>query len=98
LGADFIFFNRQKRIMVDVTDYYIDLLSYHRKLCRLGVIDLKLGKFKPEHEGQMLLYLRYMNKNERMESEELPIGLILCSEGNTELKYLMLEGNNIRVV
>lgn len=55
-------------------------------------IDLKLGKFKPEYEGQMLLCLRYLNKNERREGEESPIGLILCSEGNTEhIEYLMLE-------
>ena len=98
LGSDFAFLDRQKRITVDATDYYIDLLFYHRRLRRLVVIDLKLGKFKPEHEGQMLLYLRYLNKNERMEGEESPIGLILCSEGNTEhIEYLMLEDNNIRV-
>ena len=61
-------------------------------------IDLKLGKFKPEHEGQMLLYLRYLNKNERKESEESPIGLILCSEGNTEhIEYLMLEESPIKI-
>jgi len=98
LGSDFAFLDRQKRITVDATDYYIDLLFYHRRLHRLVVIELKLGKFQPEHEGQMLLYLRYLNKNERMEGEESPIGLILCSEGNTEhIEYLMLEGNNIRV-
>ena len=43
----------------------------------------------------MLLYLRYLNKNERKEWEESPIGLILCSEGNTEhIEYLMLSDNN----
>ena len=53
---------------------------------------------KPEHEGQMLLYLRYLNKNERKEGEESPIGLILCSEGNTEhIEYLMLEDSPIKV-
>lgn len=58
-------------------------------------IDLKLGKFKPEHEGQMLLYLRYLNQNERKPWEESPIGLILCSEGNTEhIEYLMLDENS----
>ena len=46
----------------------------------------------------MLLYLRYLNKNERKEGEEAPIGLILCSEGNTEhIEYLMLEESNIKV-
>jgi len=98
MGNDFAFLDRQKRITIDATDYFIDLLFYHRSLRRLVVIDLKLGKFKPEHEGQMLLYLRYLNKTERKEGEESPIGLILCSEGNTEhIEYLMLEDSNIKV-
>lgn len=92
MGTDFAFIGRQKRITVDAIDYYIDLLFYHRTLRRLVAIDLKLGKFKPEHEGQMLLYLRYLNKNERKEGEMSPIGLVLCSEGNTEhVEYLMLD-------
>ena len=92
LGSDFTFVARQKRISVDATDYYLDLLFFHRELRRLVAIDLKLGKFKPEHEGQMLLYLRYLNQNERKPWEESPIGLILCSEGNTEhIEYLMLD-------
>lgn len=95
LGTDFAFLGRQKRITVDAVDYYIDLLFYHRSLRRLVAIDLKLGKFKPEHEGQMLLYLRYLNQNERRDGEESPIGLILCSEGNTEhIEYLMLDDNS----
>ena len=92
MGTDFAFLDRQKRITVDAVDYYIDLLFFHRGLKRLIAIDLKLGKFKPEYEGQMLLYLRYLNKNERKEGEESPIGFILCSEGNTEhIEYLMLD-------
>lgn len=92
LGTDFSFIGRQKRITIDSTDYYMDLLFYHRELRRLVCIDLKLGKFKPEYEGQMLLYLRYLNKNVRKEWEGSPIGLILCSEGNTEhVEYLMLD-------
>ena len=98
MGNDFAFLDRQKRITVDAVDYRIDLLFFHRGLKRLVAIDLKLGKFKPEHEGQMLLYLRYLNKNERKEGEESPIGLILCSEGNTEhIEYLMLEESSIKV-
>lgn len=92
MGSDFAFVSRQKRITVDAVDYRIDLLFYHRSLQRLVAIDLKLGKFKPEYEGQMRLYLRYLDKNERKEGEEAPIGLILCSEGNTEhIEYLMMD-------
>lgn len=95
LGTDFSFIGRQKRITIDATDYYMDLLFYHRELCRLVCIELKLGKFKPEYEGQMLLYLRYLNKNVRKHWEASPIGLILCSEGNTEhIEYLMLDENS----
>lgn len=98
IGNDFAFLDRQKRITVDAVDYRIDLLFFHRGLKRLVAIDLKLGKFKPEYEGQMLLYLRYLNKNERKEGEQSPIGLILCNEGNTEhIEYLMLEDSNIKV-
>ncbi len=92
LGTDFAFLARQKRIPVDGVDYHLDLLFLHRSLRRMIAIDLKIGKFKPEHEGQMRLYLRYLDKHERKEGEESPIGLILCSEGNTEhIEYLMLD-------
>ena len=95
IGTDFAFLARQKRITIDATDYYIDLLFYHRGLRRLVAIDLKLGKFRPEHEGQMRLYLRYLDRNEKREGEESPIGLILCSEGNTEhIEYLMLDDDS----
>ena len=91
-GSDFAFVDRQKRIPVDGVDYRLDLLFYHRGLRRLVAIDLKLGKFKPAYEGQMLLYLRYLNRHDRKEGEASPIGLILCSEGNTEhIEYLMLD-------
>ena len=99
LGSDFTLVDRQKRITVDSEDYFIDLLFFHRGLRRLVAIDLKLGKFKPAYEGQMRLYLRYLNKNDRKPWEEEPIGLILCSEGNTEhIQYFMLDDDSdIRV-
>ena len=98
LGTDFSFVARQKRITVDTEDYYIDLLFYHRKLRRLVVIDLKLGKFKAADKGQMELYLRWLDKYDRQPGEESPIGLILCagsSVGHVEL--LELEASSIRV-
>ena len=71
---------------------------YHRRLRRLFVIDLKLGKFKPEHKGQMGLYLKYLKKYEMQPGEEDPMGLLLCSEGNTKhIELLMLDEKNIKV-
>lgn len=98
LGNGFAFIERQKRIPIDATDYHLDLLFYHRKLKRLVAIDLKLGKFKPKHKAQMELYLRWLQKYEMQPDEEVPIGLLLCSEGNTEhIELLMLDEKEIKV-
>ncbi len=92
LGTDFAFIARQKRIIIDNEDFYIDLLFYHRGLKSLVVIDLKLDKFKASYKGQMELYLRWLEKNERREGEGKPIGLILCSEKSPEqIEYLLLD-------
>ena len=98
LGNDFAFLARQKRISIDQTDYYIDLLFYHRRLKSLVVIDLKLGDFEAGYKGQMELYLRYLEKYEKVEGENSPIGLILCSGKSEEhIELLDLEKSNIRV-
>ncbi|MES2732759.1 MAG: PDDEXK nuclease domain-containing protein [Bacteroidota bacterium] len=89
---------RQKRITIDQEDYYIDLLFYHRKLKRLVVIELKLGKFKPEHKSQIELYLRWLDKYERQEGENQPIGLLLCSEKSDKMiELLELDKSGIHV-
>jgi predicted nuclease of restriction endonuclease-like (RecB) superfamily len=98
LGNGFAFIERQKRISIDSTDYYLDLFFFHRKLKRLVAIDLKLGKFKPKYKAQMELYLRWLQKHEMQHGEDAPIGLLLCSEGNTEhIELLMLDDKNIKV-
>jgi predicted nuclease of restriction endonuclease-like (RecB) superfamily len=98
LGQGFAFLERQKRISIDSTDYYLDLLFFHRKLNCLIAIDLKLGKFKPEYKGQMELYLKYLQKYEQQSNENSPIGLLLCSEGNTEhIELLLIDDNSIKV-
>ena len=62
------------------------------------MIELKLGEFKPEHKGQMELYLRYLDKYEKQENEEQPIGLILCAgKSKQTIELLDLEKSNIRV-
>lgn len=98
LGNGFAFLERQKRMQIDNDDYYLDLLFYHRKLKRLVAIDLKIGKFEASFKGQMELYLRWLEKHEMQEGEEVPIGLILCAEGNKEqIELLQLDVSNIKV-
>jgi predicted nuclease of restriction endonuclease-like (RecB) superfamily len=98
LGTGFSFIARQKRIQIDNDDYYIDLLFFNRKLKRLLAIDLKLGDFKPADKGQMELYLRWLDKYERQEDEQSPIGLVLCAGKKREtVELLALEDSGIRV-
>ena len=97
-GNDFAFMARQKRITIDNRDYYIDLLFYHRRLKCLVAIELKIGEFEAGYKGQMELYLRYLEKHEKVDGENTPIGLILCAGKNEEhIELMQLDKSNIRV-
>ncbi|MGQ0506004.1 MAG: PDDEXK nuclease domain-containing protein [Myxococcaceae bacterium] len=98
LGTGFAFLERQKRITLDGDDYYIDLLFFHRRMRRLVVIELKIGDFKPADSGQVEIYLRWLDRQERQPGEESPVGIILCAGKKQEtVKYLDLGRNGIHV-
>ena len=98
LGRGFAFVERQKRMVIDGDDFYLDLLFFHRRLHRLVAIELKLGRFKAAHKGQMDLYLKWLDKHERQTGEEAPIGLILCAESSREqVELLQMHKDGITV-
>ena len=98
LGNGFSFVARQKRMIIDGEDFYLDLLFYHRRLHRLIAIDLKKGGFKAAYKGQMELYLRWLEENEMEPGEETPLGLLLCTEGGEEqIELLQLDKSGIKV-
>mgnify|MGYP006137148547 FL=1 len=98
LGTDFTFVARQRRMTIDGVDYRLDLLFFHRRLRRLIAIDLKLGRFHAGDKGQMELYLRWLDKNDRRAEEESPLGLILCAGKSEEhVELLQLDKSSIRV-
>lgn len=98
IGTGFSFIARQKRITVGGDDFYLDLLFFHRDLNRLVAMELKMGKFKPEHKGQMELYLKWLDKYEKKSGEGQPIGLILCAEKSSEqVELLELGKSGIKV-
>lgn len=98
LGNGFTFVARQKRMIIDGEDFYLDLLFYHRRLHRLIAVDLKKGHFKAQYKGQMELYLRWLEQNEMEPGEESPLGLLLCTEGGEEqIELLQLDKAGIKV-
>lgn len=98
LGLGFTFVERQKRMIIDGEDFYLDLLFYHRRLRRLVAIELKIGRFKAAYKGQMELYLKWLNKYDKQKGEEFPIGLILCTEASAEqIELLEMHKDGIMV-
>jgi predicted nuclease of restriction endonuclease-like (RecB) superfamily len=77
LGKGFTFVGRQYRITLDNTHYKVDLVFYHRILRCFVLIDLKLGDVKHHDIGQMNMYLGYFAKEENIEGDNPPIGIIL---------------------
>ena len=89
-GKDFTFMGEEYRVQVGNTDFYIDLLFYNRALSCLVAIELKVGKFKPEHLGQLNFYLEALDRDVKKENENPSVGLILCtSKDDTVAEYAM---------
>ena len=97
-GKGFAFVERQKRMIVDGHDRTLDLLFYNRYLKRLVAVEVKYGRFDARDSGQLKLYLKWLNRYERQEGENEPIGLILCSEaGREEVELLEMDKDGILV-
>lgn len=88
LGKGFCFEARQKRLTIDEEYYYVDLVFYHRLLKCHILIDLKTRKFNHADAGQMNFYLNYYRANEMYNGDDLPIGILLCTDNDeATVKY-----------
>ncbi|MCL1797357.1 MAG: PDDEXK nuclease domain-containing protein [Eggerthellaceae bacterium] len=98
VGKGMAFIERQKRMIIDGKDFTLDLLFFSRPLRRLVAIELKIGQFHARDKGQMELYLKWLERHERKEGEEAPIGLILCAETSREqIELLDMQKDGILV-
>lgn len=94
MGGAFTFVGNQYRLEADGKDYFIDLLLFHRRLRCLVAIELKIGEFKPEHKGQIEFYLDQLDQHHRLESENPPIGIVICrSKSKTVVEYALRNMN-----
>ena len=85
IGKDFTFVGEEYRVMVGNSDYYIDLLFYHRGLACLVAFELKIGVFKPEHLGKMNFYLEALDREHKKNNENPSVGIILCASKDDEV-------------
>ncbi len=94
MGGMFTFLGSQYRLQVSDEEYFIDLMLFHRALKCLVAIELKIGKFLPEHVGKMQFYLAVLDDKVRMEDENPSIGIILCkTKDKTIVEYALRESN-----
>lgn len=85
LGKDFLFFDQEYRLQVGNSDFRIDLLFYHRELNCLVAFELKTGKFRPEHLGQLNFYLEALDRDVKKPHENPSIGILLCKDKDDEV-------------
>lgn len=85
LGKDFLFMEEEYRLQVGNSDFRIDLLFYHRELQCLVAFELKMGKFKPEHLGQLNFYLEALDRDVKKPHEKPSIGVLLCKDKDDEV-------------
>jgi predicted nuclease of restriction endonuclease-like (RecB) superfamily len=93
LGAGFAFVGRQVLLDVAGDEFFIDLLFYHLKLRCYVVIELKGGKFKPEHLGQLSFYLAAVDAQIKHPQDAPTIGLLLCKSKNKVVAEYALRNN-----
>jgi len=84
-GRDFSLVGEEYRVQVGNTDFNIDLLFYNRELACLVAIELKIGRFKPEHLGQLEFYLEALDRDVKKPNENPSVGLILCAKKDDEV-------------
>lgn len=85
LGKDFLFVREEYKIQVGNSDFFVDLLFYHRGLQCLVAFELKADKFKPEHLGQLNFYLEALDRDVKKRNENPSIGILLCKDKDSEV-------------
>ena len=85
LGRDFLSIGEEYKLQVGNSDFYIDLLFYHRGLQCLVAFELKADKFKPDHLGQLNFYLEALDRDVKKPNENPSIGVLLCKDKDSEV-------------
>ena len=97
MNFQFAFVGNQFRVQVGDTEYFIDLLLYHRQLQCLVAIELKIGEFLPEYKGKMEFYLSILNDKVKLPNENDAIGIIICKEKNRTVVEYSLKTSNMPI-
>ncbi|MDR2641296.1 MAG: PDDEXK nuclease domain-containing protein [Planctomycetaceae bacterium] len=96
LGNGFSFVARQKRILLEDDEYFVDLVFYNRLIRCFVIIEIKTHKLTHKDIGQLQMYVNYYNRTEKLPDENPTIGILLCADkNNTMVKYSLPENSTI---
>jgi len=90
LGKGYLFESRQKRFTFNEDNYYVDLVFYNRLLRCYVLIDLKIDKLTHQDLGQMMMYVHYYDRYEKLPEENPTVGILLCKEKDDALVEITL--------
>lgn len=93
-GKGFSFVARQKRILLEDDEFFIDLVFYNRLMRCFVLVELKTGKLTHQDLGQLQMYVNYYDRNEKLEEENPTIGILLCSSKNDTVVKMTLPEQN----
>lgn len=94
IGKGFSFVARQKRILLEDDEFFVDLVLYNRLLRCHIVIELKTGKLTHQDLGQLQMYVNYYDRNEKLSDENPTIGILLCTAKNDTVVRMTLPEDN----
>ena len=94
LGNGFLFSARQRRIMIEDDEFFVDLVFYNRLLKCFVLIELKTGELTHQDIGQLQMYVNYYDRKEKLPEENKTIGILLCSNKNDSLVKMTLPEDN----
>lgn len=98
LGNGFTFVARQKRIILEDDEFFIDLVFYNRLARRFVIFELKTGEVTHQDLGQLQMYVNYYDRTEKLPEENPTIGILLCTAKNDTLVRMTLPSDNNTIV
>lgn len=97
MGKGFSFVARQKCILIEDDEFFIDLVFYNRLLRSFVIIEIKTEKLTHQDLGQLQMYVNYYDRNEKLPDENKTIGILLCAYKNDTVVKMSLPEENTTI-
>lgn len=94
MGRGFSFVARQKRILLEDDEFFVDLVFYNRLMRCFVVIEIKTGELTHQDLGQLQMYVNYFDRVEKLPEENKTIGILLCTQKNDTVVKMSLPEDN----